>query len=102
MYISPEAATTTTTESSAGATNSSTADSVATTPSSSSKTLVAAAAAAAAASDSSFVVDPSYADDWDFHWADVHWIFYIFDQIHLADHQRVNHFRNHYEVGRSG
>jgi hypothetical protein len=37
-------------------------------------------------------------EDWDFFWADVHWIFDVFDQIHLQEHQRVNHFRNHYEV----
>jgi hypothetical protein len=22
----------------------------------------------------------------------------MFDQIHMSDHQRINHFRNHYEV----
>jgi tubulin polyglutamylase TTLL9 len=38
------------------------------------------------------------ADDWDFFWADVQWIRECFDHTHLADHQRVNHFRNHYEL----
>ncbi len=38
--------------------------------------------------------------DWDFHWADVGWIREVLDHIHLEDHQRVNHFRNHYELTR--
>ena len=38
--------------------------------------------------------------DWDFIWADVGWIRDYYDHIHLDDHQRVNHFRNHYELAR--
>lgn len=36
--------------------------------------------------------------DWDFFWADVHWIHDTFDHVYLQEHQRINHFRNHYEV----
>lgn len=38
--------------------------------------------------------------DWDIHWADVRWIREVLDRVHLKDHQRVNHFRNHYELTR--
>ena len=38
--------------------------------------------------------------DWDFHWADVGWIREVLDHIRLEEHQRVNHFRNHYELTR--
>ena len=38
--------------------------------------------------------------DWDINWADVGWIRDYFDHIHMDDHQRVNHFRNHYELTR--
>ena len=38
--------------------------------------------------------------DWDFNWADVGWIRENYDHIHMDDHQRVNHFRNHYELTR--
>eukprot|EP00759_Apiculatamorpha_spiralis_P021741 PhF_6_TR26321/c0_g1_i1/m.37840/K16603/TTLL9; tubulin polyglutamylase TTLL9 len=38
--------------------------------------------------------------DWDIHWADVHWIRDVLDHVRLEDHQRVNHFRNHYELTR--
>lgn len=38
--------------------------------------------------------------DWDFNWADVGWIREFFDHTHLEEHQRVNHFRNHYELTR--
>ena len=38
--------------------------------------------------------------DWDFNWADVGWIRDYFDHMHFDDHQRVNHFRNHYELTR--
>jgi len=38
--------------------------------------------------------------DWDFIWADVGWIRDYYDHVHLDDHQRVNHFRNHYELTR--
>ena len=38
--------------------------------------------------------------DWDVFWADVGWIRENFDNLRLNDHQRVNHFRNHYELTR--
>lgn len=38
--------------------------------------------------------------DWDFFWCDKEWIHEVFDHIHLLPHQRVNHFRNHYELTR--
>eukprot|EP00400_MALV-I_sp_L67-5_P001298 gene1298-274_t len=39
-------------------------------------------------------------DDWTFHWADRDWIFDQFDKTHLSSEQKVNHFRNHYELTR--
>ena len=36
--------------------------------------------------------------DWDLLWADKEWIHEVFDHFHLQNHQRINHFRNHYEV----
>jgi len=38
--------------------------------------------------------------DWDFNWADVGWIRDFYDHIKFDDRQRVNHFRNHYELTR--
>ncbi|KAJ3320950.1 putative tubulin polyglutamylase ttll9 [Boothiomyces sp. JEL0866] len=38
--------------------------------------------------------------DWDFFWADVHWIHETFDHVYLQEQQRINHFRNHYELTR--
>ena len=38
--------------------------------------------------------------DWDFHWCDVAWMREHFDQIYLEEHQKVCHFRNHYELTR--
>lgn len=38
--------------------------------------------------------------DFDFVWADVPWMRENFDGLHLKEHQRVNHFRNHYELTR--
>ena len=38
--------------------------------------------------------------EWDVFWADVGWIRENFDNLRLQDHQRVNHFRNHYELTR--
>ncbi|TPX66709.1 hypothetical protein SpCBS45565_g04318 [Spizellomyces sp. 'palustris'] len=38
--------------------------------------------------------------DWDFFWADVHWVHETFDHVYLQEHQRINHFRNHYELTR--
>lgn len=40
-------------------------------------------------------------DEWDFFWADTAWIHEHLDHIHLQEHQRLNHFRNHYEVRRT-
>ena len=36
--------------------------------------------------------------EWDIIWAERDWISEVFDHVHLAPHQKVNHFRNHYEV----
>jgi len=36
--------------------------------------------------------------EWDVYWADIHWIHENFDHVYLNDHQKINHFRNHYEV----
>ena len=38
--------------------------------------------------------------DWDFYWCDVSWMREHFDHIYLEEHQRVCHFRNHYELTR--
>mmetsp|Transcript_50752 Transcript_50752/g.162464 ORF Transcript_50752/g.162464 Transcript_50752/m.162464 type:complete len:141 (-) Transcript_50752:121-543(-) len=38
--------------------------------------------------------------DWDIFWADTGWMHDVFDHVRLADDQRVNHFRNHYELTR--
>lgn len=40
------------------------------------------------------------ANDWHIFWADKDWIHDTFDKIHLDPHQRINHFRNHYELTR--
>mmetsp|Transcript_31273 Transcript_31273/g.60949 ORF Transcript_31273/g.60949 Transcript_31273/m.60949 type:complete len:464 (+) Transcript_31273:28-1419(+) len=38
--------------------------------------------------------------DWDFLWIERDWIRGVYDRIRLDDHQRVNHFRNFYELTR--
>ena len=38
--------------------------------------------------------------DWDFYWCDVGWMREHFDHIYLEEHQKVCHFRNHYELSR--
>ncbi|KAI9203751.1 tubulin-tyrosine ligase family-domain-containing protein [Polychytrium aggregatum] len=38
--------------------------------------------------------------DWDFFWADVHWVHETFDHVYLQEHQKINHYRNHYELTR--
>ena len=38
--------------------------------------------------------------DWDFYWCDVSWMREHFDHCYLEEGQRVNHFRNHYELTR--
>ncbi|KAG9394015.1 Tubulin-tyrosine ligase/Tubulin polyglutamylase [Carpediemonas membranifera] len=45
-------------------------------------------------------VDREEVGAWDFLWADVAWMREVFDHTHLSDHQRINHFRNHYELTR--
>ena len=39
-------------------------------------------------------------DEWDFFWCDVTWMREHFDHLYLEEHQRVCHFRNHYELTR--
>jgi tubulin polyglutamylase TTLL9 len=36
--------------------------------------------------------------EWDIYWAEKEWIHEIMDHTHLNNNQRVNHYRNHYEV----
>lgn len=38
--------------------------------------------------------------EWDFYWCDVAWMREHFDHLYLEEHQRVCHFRNHYELTR--
>jgi tubulin polyglutamylase TTLL9 len=38
--------------------------------------------------------------EWDFYWCDVGWMREHFDHCYLEEHQRINHFRNHYELTR--
>ena len=38
--------------------------------------------------------------DWDVAWIDTGWLRENFDGMHLEEHQRLNHFRNHYELTR--
>lgn len=38
--------------------------------------------------------------DWHIFWADKDWIHDSLDKLHLDPHQRINHFRNHYELTR--
>eukprot|EP00033_Pygsuia_biforma_P002884 GCRY01003181.1.p1 GENE.GCRY01003181.1~~GCRY01003181.1.p1 ORF type:complete len:439 (-),score=70.47 GCRY01003181.1:32-1348(-) len=38
--------------------------------------------------------------DWDLFWSDVAWMREVFDNVRLDDTQRVNHFKNHYELTR--
>lgn len=38
--------------------------------------------------------------EWDFYWCDVAWMREHFDHSYLEENQRVNHFRNHYEISR--
>ena len=44
------------------------------------------------------VKDPE--GEWDFYWCDVAWMREHFDHCYLDENQRVNHFRNHYEISR--
>lgn len=43
---------------------------------------------------------PETETDWDVFWSDKAWVREHLDTVHLAAHQRVNHFRNHYELTR--
>jgi len=38
--------------------------------------------------------------DWDIYWCEKEWIHEHLDHIHLQPHQKVNHFRNHFELTR--
>ncbi|KAL3927902.1 MAG: hypothetical protein SGPRY_002617 [Prymnesium sp.] len=38
--------------------------------------------------------------DWEVAWVDTGWLRENFDSMHLSEHQRINHFRNHYELTR--
>lgn len=38
--------------------------------------------------------------DWDFNWSDIGWVRDFYDHIQFDDRQKVNHFRNHYELTR--
>ena len=40
-------------------------------------------------------------DEWDIMWGDKEWMKEVFDTLHLGENQRVNHFRNHFEVLKS-
>ncbi|CAK86156.1 unnamed protein product (macronuclear) [Paramecium tetraurelia] len=39
-------------------------------------------------------------DDWDIMWAEKEWIHEVMDHTHLQSNQKINHFRNHYELTR--
>jgi hypothetical protein len=36
--------------------------------------------------------------EWEIYWCDKNWIRGVYDKVHLDAHQKVNHFRNFYEV----
>lgn len=38
--------------------------------------------------------------EWDIRWAEVAWVREVMDNLHLDEAQKVNHFRNHYELTR--
>lgn len=38
--------------------------------------------------------------EWDFFWCDISWMREHFDHCYLEEHQRICHFRNHYELTR--
>lgn len=41
----------------------------------------------------------TYSDgDWDFYWCDREWLHQNYDTMFLYEHQKILHFRNHYEV----
>lgn len=45
--------------------------------------------------------DESLSDsEWDIFWCDKEWIRDVLDKVHLQAHQRINHFRNHFQITR--
>ena len=38
--------------------------------------------------------------DWDIFWAPRDWVRQVYDRVRLDAHQRVNHYRNYYELTR--
>ncbi|KAL7754016.1 putative tubulin polyglutamylase ttll9 [Sorochytrium milnesiophthora] len=38
--------------------------------------------------------------DWDFFWCDVHWLHEFYDSLYLHENQKINHYKNHYELTR--
>ncbi|CAG2214870.1 TTLL9 [Mytilus edulis] len=53
-------------------------------------------------SQSSNIIVPSrFSDgDWDFYWCDREWLHQNYDTMFLHEHQKILHFRNHYELTR--
>jgi len=49
---------------------------------------------------SSLTITLSSETDWDIFWTDKQWIRFVYDRVHLDANQRVNHFRNYYELCR--
>lgn len=45
-------------------------------------------------------VETDSEEGWDFCWADTGWVHENFDHMHFGEQQRINHFRNHYELTR--
>ena len=41
-----------------------------------------------------------YSDDWDILWVDREVIYDVLNHTHLQQHQKVNHYRNHFELTR--
>ena len=39
--------------------------------------------------------------DWDFYWCDREWLHANYDTMFLQEHQKILHFRNHYEASLS-
>ncbi|CAD7937073.1 unnamed protein product, partial [Amoebophrya sp. A120] len=56
--------------------------------------------AVAAPAGTSAVSTKHLKQDWHIHWADKDWIHGELEKLHLEPWQRVNHFRNHYELTR--
>ena len=43
---------------------------------------------------------PAYSEDWDILWVDREVVYDLLNHTHLQQHQRVNHYRNHFELTR--